>query len=104
MNGAVAGIAADDTITDDTTGVSAHVVEVDSDGSGNTRFRFIQNSNHVIGSFLPGNTINTNTGTIGSDSDGYVDIYSGELLYLENRTRVERSLIQSEDIKIILTV
>ena len=47
MTAVVAGIAADDTITDDASGVTATVVEVDVDGSSNTRFRFIQNQNNV---------------------------------------------------------
>lgn len=106
LTSAVGGIAADDTITDDTSGVTAHVIEVDSDGGGNSRIRFIQNSKNVIGPFGANNTINTATGTINAtgDSDGYVDIYSGELVYLENRSKVDRSASQTEDIKIILTV
>ena len=106
MTGTVAGIAADDTITDDTLGVTATVVEVDTNGSGNTRFRFIQNQNNIIGQFTGGGGLNGGTGTIAGtgDSDGYVDINSGEMLYIENRTKVQRSGAQSEDIKIILTV
>ena len=102
----IASISADDTITDDTLGVTAKVVEVDSDGSNNTRLRFIQNSNNIIGPFGAGNDINSATATIGAqgDSDGYVNIYSGELMYIENRARVARAADQTEDIKIILTV
>lgn len=106
LTAASGAFSADDIITDDTLGVTAHVVEVDSNGSGNTRLRFIQNSNNVIGPFGANNTINTATATIAAtgDSNGYVDIYSGEMLYLENRTKVDRSTSQTEDIKIILTV
>ena len=106
MTAVVAGIAADDTITDDASGVTATVVEVDVDGSSNTRFRFIQNQNNVIGPFTANGTINSATGTIAAtgDSDGYVDINSGEMLYIENRSKVQRDASQSEDIKIILTV
>ena len=82
------------------------MVEVDVDGSSNTRFRFIQNQNNVIGPFTTNGTINSATGTIAAtgDSDGYVDINSGEMLYIENRSKVQRDAAQSEDIKIILTV
>lgn len=111
MDATVAGISADATITDDTSGVTATVVEVDSDGSalpsaGKTIFRFIQNQNNIIGPFTAGGNINGGTGTIEStgDSDGLVDINSGEMLYIENRSKVQRSTSQSEDIKIILTV
>jgi hypothetical protein len=111
MDATVAGIGADATITDETSGVTATVVEVDSDGSalpaaGKTIFRFIQNQNNIIGPFTAGGDINGGAGTIEStgDSDGLVDINSGEMLYIENRSKVQRSTSQSEDIKIILTV
>ena len=106
MTSVVAGIAADDTLTDDASGVTATVVEVDVDGSSNTRFRFIQNQNNVIGPFSANGAINSAAGTIAAtgDSDGYVDINSGEMLYIENRSKVQRDASQSEDIKIILTV
>lgn len=111
MTATIAAIGIDDTLTDDNSGVTATVVEVDSDGSalpaaGKTIFRFIQNQNNIIGPFTTNGQINSATGTIEStgDSDGFVDINSGELLYIENRTKVQRSTTQSEDIKIILTV
>jgi hypothetical protein len=112
MDATVAGIGADATITDDTSGVTATVVEVDSDGSalpsaGKTIFRFIQNQNNIIGPFTAGGNINGGAGTIdgsSGDSDGLVDINSGKMLYIENRSKVQRSTSQSEDIKIILTV
>lgn len=106
LTSSISSIVADDVITDDTLGVTAKVVEVDSDGGGNTRLRFIQNSNNVIGPFGVGNEINTATATIGAqgDSDGYVNIYSGDLVYIENRAKVARGADQTEDIKIILTV
>ena len=97
--------SSDDVITDTVNGVTAHVVEVDTNGSGNTRLRFIQNQNHVIGKFGANNNLSP-TGTIAAtgDSAGHVDIYSGDLMYLENRTKVDRTASQSEDIKIVLTV
>ena len=106
LTSSISSILPDDIITDDTSGVTAKVVETDSDGSGNTRLRFIQNSNNVIGSFGANHNINQNAAEIGAsgDSDGYVDIYSGEVMYIENRAKVQRSADQTEDIKIILTV
>ena len=106
LTSSISSILPDDTITDDASGVTAKVVETDSDGSGNTRLRFIQNSNNVIGSFGANHNINQNAAEIGAsgDSDGYVDIYSGEVMYIENRAKVQRSADQTEDIKIILTV
>lgn len=111
MTAAISGITPDATITDVASGVTATVVEVDSDGSilpsaGKTIFRFIQNQNNIIGPFTAGGTINGGAGTIEStgDSDGLVDINSGEMLYIENRSKVQRSTSQSEDIKIIITV
>ena len=104
LTSSIASILPDDLITDDTRGVTARVVEVDSDGGGNTRLRYIQNSNNVIGPFGAGNDINSSTAEISTDSDGYVNIYSGELVYIENRAKVTRGNDQAEDIKIILTV
>lgn len=104
LTSSIASILPDDLITDDTRGVTARVVEVDSDGGGNTRLRYIQNSNNIIGPFGAGNDINSSTAEISTDSDGYVNIYSGELMYIENRAKVTRGDDQAEDIKIILTV
>ena len=43
-----------------------------------------------------------NTGTILSDSDGEVNPYSGDLLYVESRSAVERTTAGTEDIKITI--
>ena len=43
-----------------------------------------------------------NTGTILSDSDGEVNPYSGDLLYVESRATVERTTAGTEDIKITI--
>jgi len=43
-----------------------------------------------------------NTGTILSDSDGEVNPYSGDLLYVESRAAVERTTAGTEDIKITI--
>jgi hypothetical protein len=44
----------------------------------------------------------TNKGTILSDSDGEVNPYSGDLLYVESRAAVERTTAGTEDIKITI--
>ena len=44
--------------------------------------------------------------TVSADSSGagaIVNAFSGDILYIENRARVQRSAGQSEDIKIVLT-
>ena len=110
QNASAVSISADATITDDTLGVTATIIEKDSDGSnpagGKARLRFIQNQNNVMGAFGANNTLNTSSFTVGThgDSNGYVDIYSGDLLYIENRAKIQRANDQTEDIKIILTV
>ena len=43
-----------------------------------------------------------NNGTIVSDSDGEVDPFSGDLLYVESRAAVERTTAGTEDIKITI--
>jgi len=42
------------------------------------------------------------TATITTDSAGEVDLFSGEILYIENRSAVVRDAAQTEDIKIIV--
>ena len=100
------GFQADELITGGTTGVTAFIDEVDS-GSGNI-IRFHQNEKTINGNFADGEAITGNLGGTGTVDSGNlfspVDIYSGDLLYIENRARIVRSLAQTEDIKVILTV
>jgi hypothetical protein len=42
------------------------------------------------------------TGTIDSASSGYIDLTSGEVLYIENRAAIPRAPDQTEDIKIVI--
>jgi hypothetical protein len=102
------GFAVDEVITGGTSGVTALIDEVDSN-DGNI-IRFHQNEKTKNGNFQDGEaltgslggsgTIDSATSALASD----VDIYSGDLLYIENRARIIRSSAQSEAIKIIITV
>ena len=100
------GFAVDEKITGGTSGVTAFIDEVDS-GDGNI-IRFHQNEKTNNGAFTDGETITGSLGGSGVIDSGdlfsTVDIYSGDLLYIENRARIVRSESQTEDIKVIITV
>jgi len=61
-----------------------------------------------LGQFLPGEIVSGDIGGLGTaDSltpvvDGDVDIYTGDVLYIENRTAVDRVSDQTEDIKLVI--
>ena len=100
------GFQVDEIITGGTSGVTAFIDEVDS-GGGNI-IRFHQNEKTVNGNFQDAEALTGNLGGTGTIDSGNlfspVDIYSGDLLYIENRARIIRSSSQTEDIKVILTV
>ena len=100
------GFAVDEIITGGTSGVTAIIDEVDS--GGGKIIRFHQNEKTRNGNFTDGEALTGSLGASGTvDSGnlfGSIDIYSGDLLYIENRARIVRSSAQTEDIKIILTV
>jgi len=100
------GFAVDEIITGGTSGVTAIVDEVDSGGGKTVRFH--QNEKTRNGNFTDGEALTGSLGASGTiDSGnlfGTIDIYSGDLLYIENRARIVRSSAQTEDIKVILTV
>jgi len=100
------GFAVDEVITGGTSGVTAYIDELDS-ANGN-KIWFHQNSNNVAGVFTDGESLSgsaSGSGTVDSgDKYSTIDIYSGDLLYIENRSRVIRSASQQEDIKIVITV
>lgn len=100
------GFAVDELITGGTSGVTAFIDEVDS-GGGNI-IRFHQNEKTINGNFQDAEALTGNLGGSGTIDSGSlfspVDIYSGDLLYIENRARIIRSSSQTEDIKVILTV
>lgn len=103
---ATTGFSVDEIITGGTSGVTAFVDEVDSN-SGFT-IRFHQNEKTQNGHFQNSEALTGNLGGSGTVDSGNlfspVDIYSGDLLYIENRARIVRSSAQTEDIKVILTV
>lgn len=103
---ATTGFSVDEIITGTTSGVTAFVDEVDS-AAGFT-IRFHQNEKTTNGHFQDAETLTGNLGGSGTIDSGNlfspVDIYSGDLLYIENRARIVRSSSQTEDIKVILTV
>lgn len=103
---AASGFTVDETMTGVTSGSTAFVDELDS-ASGN-RIWFHQNSNNDAGKFIDGETISgsqTGSATVDSgDKYSLVDAHTGKLLYIENRARVIRSAVQTEDIKVIVTV
>ena len=100
------GFAVDEIITGGTSGVTAIIDEVDS--GGGKIIRFHQNEKTRNGNFTDGEALTGSLGASGTvDSGnlfGSIDIYSGDILYIENRARIVRSASQTEDIKIILTV
>lgn len=103
---AASGFVVDEVITGGTSGVTAFVDELDS-ALGNIIY-YHQNSNSVIGEFTDGENITGNgVGSATIDSGNKytaVDMFSGDLLYLENRAKITRSAAQTEDIKVIITV
>jgi hypothetical protein len=105
-NMSAAGFAVDEVITGGTSGATAYVDELDS--AGGFRLYFHQNGNNVRGKFIDGETVTgsgSGSATVDSgDKYSVVDIFSGDVLYVENRARVIRSSAQTEDIKVIITV
>lgn len=108
INGTIAasGFVVDELMTGGTSGATAYVDELDS-STGN-RIWFHQNSKTKAGKFSDGETITgsqTGSATVDSgDKYSIVDAHTGDLLYIENRARVIRSTVQTEDIKVIVTV
>lgn len=92
----------DNVIVGGTSGTKAWVDEVDSD-----ILYYHQNDSTGYGFFTVGETLTesdgTGEGTIAQLIDSSeVDPFSGEVLYIDNRTAVARTANQTEDIKIIL--
>ena len=93
---------ADKTVTGDTSGAKAYVVKTDSD-----TVWYIQDSDTQFRAFTNGETVReTNGSGLGVlDSAGIyddVDILTGEVMYIDNRAAIQRSVDQTEDIKIII--
>ena len=107
--GDVANLAADDVITGGSSGAKAFIAYVDASDSNN-KIYYYQNEKTGFKSFTTGasETITAQDGgggasfQVNSISNSEVDSRSGEMLFLENRTPINRSATQIEDIKLIL--
>ena len=107
--GDVANLAADDVITGGSSGAKAFIAYVDTSDSNN-KIYYYQNEKTGFKSFTTGasETITAQDGgggasfQVNSISNSEVDSRSGEMLFLENRTPINRSATQIEDIKLIL--
>ena len=96
-------------------GTIAHIDHIDSTGGGALRihYHFNHRSDFRHGTFSGSEVLQGNTsgvfGTVDSDSQpklvgGAIDRFSGDVLYIDNRSRIVRSTSQTEDIKIVLTI
>ena len=121
----------DEKITGTTSGTVAWVDQIDTVNNKGVaslgiHYHFNSRKDLKIGTFTNGETITGSpsggTATVDSDSQpgsgatrkmltgtqtgrlGAIDKYSGDVLYIDNRTRIIRSSTQTEDIKIILSV
>jgi len=102
LSSTTVAFSVDKTIVGGTSGTKAYIDEVDSN-----LLYYHQNSTTGYGTFTLGETITESDGSgegvLGSIIDSSeVDPFSGEVLYIDNRTAVERMSNQTEDVKIIL--
>ena len=100
----------DATITGGTSGAKALVDEVDSDRlyfhqTEDTGFKAFQEGEAITGGGQSGTLI---AAGVDADSDAFtrddVNKLSGQILYIENRAPVTRSVNQTEDIKVVITL
>jgi len=106
----------DEKITGQTSGTVAHIDHIDSTGGGalQIHYHFNHRSDFRHGTFSGSEVLQGNTsgvfGTVDSDSQpkianlGAINRFSGDVLYIDNRSRIIRSASQTEDIKIVLTI
>ena len=105
ISGVQGTFAGDTFVRGSTSGAKAYVDKYDGNTAtlfihqnDNTGFKSFSNNESIVDSDNPG----TNTATlVGVDSNGEVNPFSGELLYIENRNPVVRDAAQTEDIKIV---
>lgn len=101
------------TLLGGTSGAKA-IADYDSGADATTIVYYHQNDSTGFASFSAGETVTTTEGAaVGNgvlkgaglfDSSGDVDPYSGELLYIDNRSAVTRAADQTEDLKIVIQV
>ena len=106
----------DEKVTGQTSGTVAHIDHIDSTGGGalQIHYHFNHRSDFRHGTFSGSEVLQGNTsgvfGTVDSDSQpkianvGAINRFSGDVLYIDNRSRIIRSASQTEDIKIVLTI
>ena len=90
-------------------GVTSGAVAIIDDTNDSDTIWYHQNETTGFSSFQVAEEIqvvgNTNiNGSITSKVDGEFNQYTGELLYIDNRSAVTRSTDQTEDLKIVITI
>jgi len=94
--------AVDDIISGGTSGAQAYITSIDT---GTNTIRYHQDASTGFGTFQSSETV-SNAGsvsaTISSLGDPEVEKFSGEVIYIENRSAVARANSQIEDIKLVL--
>ena len=102
--GSLAGgaFAVDEIITGGTSGTKAYITSIDT---GTSTIRYHQDATTGYGVFQASETISNPgavTATVSSLGNPEVEKFSGEVLYIENRSAVARANSQIEDIKLVL--
>jgi len=94
--------AVDETITGGTSGAQAYITSIDAI---NNVIRYHQDAATGYGTFQNAETISNGSGvsaTISALGNPEMEKFSGEVLYIENRSAVARANSQIEDIKLVL--
>jgi hypothetical protein len=83
---------------------SGAVAYIDSSESDDSRIKVHQNTTTGFKAFQPGEVIqaDTVTATLSSIVEPEVVLHTGEVVYIENLSPVNRNLSQTEDIKLVL--
>lgn len=91
----------DDQLTGQTSGAVAYIDSVD-DTNGIIRYHFEPDTGY--GEFQAGETVEVGavSATVDTLTDPEVDKYTGEVIYIENRSPVTRAADQIEDVKLVL--
>tara|TARA_B100000927_G_C16473904_1_gene472626 strand:+ start:1898 stop:3487 length:1590 start_codon:yes stop_codon:yes gene_type:complete len=107
-SGTITNYQVDELLVGGTSGAQGYVVEIDGSGS-NRKIKYHQNDKTGYTPFTNGETVTGQTSTTAlalKSSNATiapeVDRSSGEVLFLENRTPINRTTTQIEDIKVII--
>ena len=108
LSSGIGDFSKDDLITGDASGAKAYVDDVNTSGNyllihqnevtGFTNFD--SDANETITS----NTGGASVGQLSTVDNGEIDRYSGEVLYVDNRTASSRTSITTNDIKLVITI